>query len=128
MDCFQSLALLMKVNYNITKNCELIGGKLYSTPEMTLVAEIEMKNFEHIEFHYVTENDRATYRWLKLYKNKPIEFERTKNDLYNYDGVFVCQSCNRPIMRIYNNSILNYSIFVKCKCGIVYDNKRVRKT
>lgn len=117
----------MKVNYSTTKNCEFIGNKLYTTPEMTLTAEIMLKNIEHLELHYITENEREIYRFLKVYKKKEIPFERTGNSLYNYDGVFICQHCNRPLMKLYIDNILNYAIFVKCQCGIIYDNKRVRK-
>lgn len=117
----------MKVNHITTNNCVLIGNRLYTLPEMTLVAELKLKNFMHFEFQYITENDKKVYRSLKVYKKKPVKFERMGNELYNYDGLYICQHCNRPIVKVYDNSILNFALFVKCRCGIIYDRRRKRR-
>ena len=116
----------MRINYITTKKCELIGNKLYLVPEKVLIAEVKLKNVEHIDLYYVTKHDKM-YRWLNAHKKRATSFQKTGNDIYNYDGVFVCQHCNRPIITLYEEYLLNYAIFVKCKCGIVYDNRRVRK-
>lgn len=124
---FQSLVFLMKVNHIAVSNCKLIGNRLFSMPDMTLVAEIELKNFSHFEFHYISENDRETYRSIKVFKYKPDVFQRSDTPLYNYDGLYVCQNCNRPIVKVYSDSLLGYSVYVKCLCGEIYDCRRMRK-
>ena len=116
----------MKVNFSETSNCELIGNKLYSTPDNTLAAEIYLKNYKYIELHYITDKDKECYRTLKLYKNKPAAQDVVNNPLFNNNGLHICQNCNRPILKINEDEIFSYALYVICQCDTVYDRRRIR--
>lgn len=117
----------MRVNHIKANDCELVGNKLFSLPEKTLIAEIYLKNFDWFEIHYYTNENRESYKWISVIKNVHFKFENSFRTLYNVDGLYVCQNCNRPIMKLKCNNIFLNTIHVRCKCGAIYDNRRLRK-
>lgn len=117
----------MKVNFNNTSDCKLIGNKLYSVPENKLVAEFYLKNYKYIMFHFITKDDDIQIRKLELYKEERSKVGIVDNCLYNAEGLYVCQYCNRPIMKIYEDIVSSFSIYIECQCGICYDHSRKRK-
>lgn len=116
----------MKVNFSITSECELIGNKLYTIPEKTLVAKIYPKNLKYLEFHYISDKNREIYRYMKLYKKKMSECKKVGNYLYYSDGLYVCQYCNRQIMEVFPENMHAYAFYVKCMCDTEYDYKRLK--
>lgn len=115
----------MKVNFNKTLNAEIIGNKIFLLPSRDLVAEVFRKNYKYIEFHCIPKYDDSHYMIAKLFKHKePEKIENSSREIFNYKDTYICQNCDRKIMRVYDANLSAFSMQIVCSCGATYDLKR----
>ena len=104
----------------------MIGNKVYADDTGELIAEIYLKNYKMIKLSCYTKSNLYIPRTIEFRKadelNKKIS-ENPVRTMYTYSGLYICQYCNKPVMRIYEDNIILGGLYVVCQCGEVYDFK-----
>ena len=105
---------------------KVIGNKVYADETDELIAEIYLKNYKMIKLFFYTNSNLNIPRTVEFRKadelNKKIS-EKPVRAMYTYNGLYICQYCNKPVMRIFEENVRSGAVYVVCQCGAVYDFK-----
>ncbi len=112
----------MKVNFNKVFNAEVVGNTIYFMPENTPVAQVFLKNYRYIEFKFNPITDKYKYAEAKLFKVKePKTLKTVTRRIFNDRNTYICQHCDRKIIKVFSEKLFDYALYVECACGAVYN-------
>ena len=115
----------MRVNFVNNFNTETEGGKIFILPERELVAEVFLKNYRYIDFYVLKEKtgEYKNYGRTIFYKRTKPEIKKNYplRPIYSSNNLLVCQNCDRKIIKVYKDKLINYSVKIICACGAEYD-------
>ncbi len=91
------------------KNCGNVTGYIYPY------------NHKHIKYMFLCKC--TGYGKVEISRGKKPKLLYPQRKVYQKENIHICPNCERELFRVEEESVLNYSFNVVCKCGVEYDVK-----